>query len=515
MKSLLAVILLISTFPLQAGLFGGGDFDAKKGTVTIKVVSPAQRFLNGKTMRIKVGTIPKSFLRQTELLSAIERGLSTQFVRPESGEADIVFEVDVVTYDSPTVREYEVKEKRRVQVGEKPLYNKDGTPKKGLFGGQATQAIYEEQLLPIGYWEGTGRLAIRLSATPRGSSAAIDSANATAEFSEKRKISDPAPEASLADMGRDLGKILGFGKQATQESLPTADSLDLRFVEQVSAQACRKFAKTVDELSMVLSTEPSLAGGTAFAVAGDWPSAIQTWEKATLKAAKNEWMRQFNLGVGNIALAFRAYDQDEDSSQAAAMFERGGEMLLKASSLNPKEKHVTEALQRYASFKTAMQNMANESAAREATEKRALAEIAAQREKMFRDKRPDSPKEASFRQLVTLRLKGAKGAMTADDRGALETTGQRAYGLTLLQAQRVVFQENDRLETSAAAVDAYEGTFSSLVEDGVLSEDERGVLQDLAKNLSIPKSSLEVIHKRYTYTEPPQRVQAKPKREKE
>jgi hypothetical protein len=507
MKSLF-VGLLLAALPLHAGIFSS-DFDSRKGGVVIRVVRPAERYLNGKTMRLRIGTTPKPFKRDTELLAAIERALSTQFVRAESGDADLLFEVDVAAYEAPTVREYEVNEKRRIQVGEQPLYNKDGTPKKNLFGGQATQPIYEERLVPIGYWEGKGRLSIRLSVSPRGSSAAIDSATATAEFSEKKKISDPAPESSLADLGR----MIGIGKKAPEESRQTADGLDLQFIEQVSNKTCSRFARTVNQIPLVLATEASLAGGTALALAGDWSAAIETWDKTTVKNAKNEWMRQFNLGVGNVALAFSAYDQGQDVSQAAALFDRGGQLLLKASAAKPGEKHIKDALQLYGSFKSAMQNIASETAAREENEKRALAEIAAQREKQFRDNRPDSSKEAAFRQLVTIRLRGAKGALPAQERTDLEATGQKGYGLTALQAQRVVFQENDRIESAAAAVGTYEETFSALVEDGVLSTEERGVLQDLARNLAIPKSSLDSIHKRYTFKEqaPPKSQEAKPK----
>ena len=510
MKYLFAGFLLVA-LPLRAGLFGG-DFDSKKGGVTIRVIRPAERFLNGKTMRIRIGTAPKSFTRQTELLAAIERALSSQFVRAESGDVDLLFEIDVVTYEPPTVREYEVNEKRKIQVGETPLYNKDGTPKKGLLGGQATQPIYEERLVPIGYWEGKGRLAIRLSVSPRGSSAAIDSATASAEFSEKKKISDPAPESSLADLGR----IIGIGRKAPEQSRQTGDGLDLQFIEQVSSKTCSRFARTVNEVRLVLSTEASLAGGTALALAGDWSAAIENWQKATMKNVKGEWMRQFNLGVGHVALAFATYDQGQDAAQAAAFFEQGGQLLLKASASKPNEKHITDALQLYASFKPAMQNIASETAAREENEKRALAEINARREKEFRSNRPDSTKEAAFRKLVTLRFQGAKGPLPAQERSELEATGQKAYGLTTSEAQRVVFQENERLETAASAVQSYEEQFSAFVGDGVLSADERSALQDLAKNLSIPKSSLDAIHKRYPFEEPSQQKSqaAKPKNAK-
>jgi len=501
MKHLIIGILLLTAFPLRGG-FLSGSFDTKKGTVTIRVIRPAEHFLKGKTMRVSIGSAPKSFTRQTELLSAVERSLSSQFVRAESGEADLHFAVDVVAYEPPNVREYEVQEKRRIQIGETPLYNKDGTPKKGLFGGQATQPIYEERFVPIGYWEGKGRLAIRLSVTPRGSSAAIDSATATAEFSEKRKTSDPVPDASLMDTGREIGRMFGFGKKEPEQSRQTADSLDLQFVEQVSGKSCGRFAKTVSEVAVVLSTEDVLSSGTALAQAGDWPGAIRAWDQVAMKNANSEWMRQYNLGLGNIALAFHSYDQGEDASQAAAMFEKGGELLMKASTLKPNERHVSDALRQYASFKSAMQNMASENAAREESEKRALAGIAEQRDKVLRDKRPDSPKEAAFRQLVALRLKGAKGELAAAEQMELAGTGQKGYGLTQVQAQRVVFQENDRIVSAASAVDTYEQTLASLAEDGEISSEERGVLQDLARNLAIPKSSLDVIHKRHNIGEP-------------
>lgn len=498
MKYLFAGFLL-AALPLRAGLFGG-DFDARKGGITLRVVRPAERYLSGKTMLVKISTAPKSFTRHTELISAVERELSTQFVRVETGDADLLFDIQVAAYEPPAVRQYEVNEKRRIQVGETPLYNKDGTPKKGLFGGQATQAIYEERMVPIGYWEGKGRLAIRLSVSPHGSSAAIDSATAAAEFSEKKKISDPAPDSPLGELGR----MFGIGKKGSEQGLQTADGLDLQFIEQVSSKTAGKFARAVNEVPTVLSTEPGLAGGTALAVAGDWTAAIDTWQKASLKNAKSDWMRHFNLGVGHVALAFQTYDQGQDAAQAAALFEQGGQLLLKASAAKPGEKHITEALHLYASLKSAMQNIATETVAREENEKRMLAAIAVQREKALRESHPDSPKEAAFRQLVTVRLRGAKGALPPQERTDLESTGQKGYGLTPLQSQRIVFQENDRIESATANVGTYEETFSALVEDGVLSAEERGVLQDLAKNLSIPKSSLDAIHKRFTFQEQPQ-----------
>ncbi|HEX8407670.1 MAG TPA: hypothetical protein VF883_02320 [Thermoanaerobaculia bacterium] len=513
MKSLFSVFLL-AALPLHAGLFGG-DFDARKGTAVIRVVKPAERYLNGKTMRVKLGPTPKAFGRQTELVAAIERALSTQFVRAEDGNADLSFEVEVSAYEPPKVHEYEVQEKRRIQVGETPLYNKDGTPKKNLFGGQATQGIYEDRLVPIRYWEGKGRLAIRVTVSPRGSTAAIDSAAATAEFSEKITINDPAPQTSVVDIGRDFGKIIGLGKKGTEASRPTADSLDLLFVDQVSGKACGRFARTISEVPIVLSTEAGLVAGTSLALAGDWAGATEYWQKAAMKNAKNEWMRSFNLGVGHIALAFQAYGQGQDAAQVAALFDQGGQLLLKASSSKPSEKHIIAALQTHASLKTAMQNIATETAEHEKTEERDMKRIAEQRRKILEDNRRDSPKEASFRQLVAVRLRGAKGDLAADDRKELEATGESAYGLNSDQTQRVVFQETERLTRAAAAIGTYEEMFASLVEDRMLSADEQTVLHDLGKNLSLDRRSVEAVHGRYTYDEAPRKAQVTKKTAKQ
>lgn len=512
MRSILLCAVLLAASSLHAGIFSG-DFDARKGGVTIKVIKPPERFLIGKTMTIKLGTVPKSFTRQPELLSTLERALSTQFVRADGETPDLVFAIDVVAYESPDIREYEVNEKRSIKVGERPLYNDDGTPKKGLFGGQATQPIHEERLVPIGYWEAKGRLSIRLTVTPHGSSASVDSVAATAEFSEKRKISDPAPEASLVDMGRDLKKFIGLGRKEHQESRPTAASLDLQFIEKVSSDAAGKFAKSVSEVRMVLSADPVLAAGTALAVAGDWQSAVETWDR--IKNPKVEWMRQYNLGVGHIALAFQAYESGGNFEQTATAFERGGQMLLKASELKPGQKHVVAALQNYADFKKAIQNVAGEVAARDAKEKRALAEIAAKQEKALRDNRPDSAKEAAFRLLVALRIKSAKGPLAGDEKSSLESTGQKGYGLTPAQTQRIVFQETDRVDAAAEAIETYDSTFSSLVGDGLLSPEEKTVLRELAKHLAISKATLESVHKRYEFTEEPARTGGKAKADKD
>jgi hypothetical protein len=513
MRPILLASIILAAGSLHAGIFSGGDFDAKKGSVVIKVARPPERFLSGKTMRIRLGDTPKSFTRETELVSAFERALSTQFVRADTSTPDLDFEIHVVAYEPSTVRDYQVQEKRSIKVGERPLYNSDGTPKKGLFGGQATQAIYEERMVPVGYWEGKGRLSVRLVVTPRGSTAAVDSASASAEFSEKRKVDDPAPEAtSFAEMGRNL-KSIWLGRNESVKGRPTADGLDLQFIEKVSYEAAGRFAKSVSEVPMVLATDASLAAGTALAVAGDWQSAVETWDR--VKNPKIEWMRQYNLGIGHVALAFGAYEAGADFEQTSAAFERAGQSLLKASELKPGHKHVVAALQGYGDFKKAIQNVAGEVAERTAKEKRALAEMTAQREKTLRDKRPDTAKEAAFRQLVALRIRSAKGPLDGEEKNSLESTGQKGYGLTPVQAQRVVFQEADRVGAAAEAVDTYDTTFSSLVADGVLTSEEKDVLRGLAKSLDIPETTIDGVHKRYEFKEHVVQAKAKTKTSKD
>ncbi|MGN6185656.1 MAG: hypothetical protein ACTHQM_18610, partial [Thermoanaerobaculia bacterium] len=70
MKTLAIAVFLCMTTSAMAGLLGG-DFDARRGTVTIRVVKPPERYLTGKTMRVKIGAAPKSFTRQTDLLTAL------------------------------------------------------------------------------------------------------------------------------------------------------------------------------------------------------------------------------------------------------------------------------------------------------------------------------------------------------------------------------------------------------------------------------------------------------------
>ena len=47
MRTLILSAILLVTTSIHAGLFGGGDFDARKGSVTIKVAKPPERLIIG------------------------------------------------------------------------------------------------------------------------------------------------------------------------------------------------------------------------------------------------------------------------------------------------------------------------------------------------------------------------------------------------------------------------------------------------------------------------------------
>lgn len=106
------------------------------------------------------------------------------------------------------------------------------------------------------------------------------------------------------------------------------------------------------------------------------------------------------------------------------------------------------------------------------------------------DPRADSEKENQFRQMVRLRLAAGSKAPSAEVRQQLEGLGAQAYGLTALQARRVVHQEAKAFHPNRLA---YREAFAAFALDGSISTEERKALATLAQNLQLQAAEVQAI----------------------
>lgn len=117
------------------------------------------------------------------------------------------------------------------------------------------------------------------------------------------------------------------------------------------------------------------------------------------------------------------------------------------------------------------------------------------------DLRADSAPETVFRQFVRLRLRSGNGPVGDEVKQQVESTGPLAYGLSALQAKRVVYQEAQAWAALQPKISVYRDTFAAFAQDGKMSAEERAALRTLAKNLSLIESDLKSIESSLNFIE--------------
>ena len=117
------------------------------------------------------------------------------------------------------------------------------------------------------------------------------------------------------------------------------------------------------------------------------------------------------------------------------------------------------------------------------------------------DRRADAPTETAFRQFVRLRLRSNNGPAGDEVKQQLESTGPLGYGLSALQAKRVVHQEAQSWAALQPKLAVYRDSFQAFAQDGKIHPDERAALRTLAKNLTLSEADVKAIESGSKFTE--------------
>jgi hypothetical protein len=120
-------------------------------------------------------------------------------------------------------------------------------------------------------------------------------------------------------------------------------------------------------------------------------------------------------------------------------------------------------------------------------------------------KREDSPKEASYRQLVRASLAGDPKR----DLNPMRATGEK-LGLNETEVQRIITQEIERTQ----GLSQYEAMVAQMVADGVLTKDKRQALNSFYPTLNMTQADARSVERKFKFSEegvaPPAAAASKP-----
>jgi hypothetical protein len=486
------VVILSLPAILYCAKFKYGFLNSKTDEVTLQIPRPPDALISKKNVQVVVAEVPPSFGNSSRLRLAVEQALTPDFSMVGS-QPDALFKISVVTYDRPIARRYTQTENRMIKVGQKPVKNRDGSPKLDGKGNQIYEDDIQSRPVPVEYWEASAHMLWRVEvADPSGIT--IDGFTPQYQYQQKKEIS--------------VNNVSLLGSQ----SLPDERGIQTAMIEQTAHQFVRRYRKTYESAKVLLAVDDELRPANQKAIAGDWEGALRDWESVKMKKANTEGDRVYNIAVAHEALAFRAYAESGNPEDAEPLFLEALQGYQKAMSLDPTEKYIQRASQRIEMAKSNLENAKKQWAAQRFEAEKLMAENTAQRQAEEADRlaakaregeitstRPDTPEEAKFRSVTRLRLKALTAAPTAEDKAKFITMGCDVYKLEDIKSERVVTQECSRWEKLASSLKTYGDSFKDFASDKVITKEEREALTEIATSLSLTADDVAPIEAVYQF----------------
>ncbi len=472
-----------------AGQFTYGPFGSKEMKVTIQVLKAPEIYLGAKNVRVLFGSAGKD-VNEGERAQvgervrlAVEQQFATDFdIASEPPDCRIVMRI--TEYTPPQVNIFNVSEKHRFKIGERVV------EAKTLSNNGTTEEVYQDRVVLVQYWQGTGTLKLDVEVYNAGGTL-IDSFSPAATSSEKITVAI-AGESQLA------GRIL-----------PTREDVLESLVAQAAKVFGSRYLKVRRDETFQLAVEDELRPGNVRAIAGDWPEALRLWEAARIKKKQNEGDRLFNMGVANEVLAYKAYSAGK-LEESDPLFKLSIALYSDAERADPKDHHMVEGKLRVTAARNGIDQslkqyteqreklrLADADRARQEVEAKAQAETVAKAVAFVRE---DTSDEANFRKLIAIELRRSAATLSAEDHTRLEQMGV-PYHLLPLEIKRVIGQEIIKRDEHRSNLEKYRSLFGTLAEDNKITKEEREQLASASRNLNLAPDEVKTIEAQYRFTE--------------
>ncbi|MBZ5524303.1 MAG: DUF6340 family protein [Acidobacteriia bacterium] len=485
---LLVFVVALGAQPGFAGKFNSFSGPCK---IEVSVPEPPVAYIGKKTARIEI-TNPYPDITADQLRTLIGQALAPDIAVTDSSP-EALFKVNVITIERPTSKQYTLSERFHVKVGERPLYNKDGT-RKTFLGTPVNEDVYEDRVLPVQYWEANGVISMSVD-VKSATGATLDAFTPQANFNEKIKLS--------------------IGNESTPEAghIPDERQMVHDMVNQIAGQVRHRYASSQRRDTVMLAIDDELKAGNAMAKAGKWDEALKQWESVRMK--KNESDRVFNMAVANEMLAYSTYTSTQDMQAAFPLFSKAMELYGQALQADPGEKYIQHAQSRIMRAKTSMDTALKQYQAQRFEAEKVEQEIATKRQKEMDIEKtieegskgdlpvPDTQGEVRFRTYARTRMNAMTGDPGDDQVNALLTNAKDLYGVEGDAGRKIIYQEIGRKRKHDKGVALYRENLTEFAKDKRIDADERSVLNDIRKQYNLPEAETAVMEQQAGIIAPP------------
>ena len=247
---------LISPVSLWSGQFRYGFAATKSMEATLNIPRPPDVYVGKKTVSIQVVDAAAEFHRSDKLRLVVERILSADFTIVEA-DPEATFKIIVTSFNPPTTQRNDLVETRRIKVGEKTVYGKDGRPKTFL-GQELKEPVYKNRRVSVQYWEGSAFLSLRVDVVDSAGTA-IDVFTPSASYNKRMEIS--------VDGESPRGGV----------RIPSSDSILNYLLAQSGGGFRQRYCKSHNPVKFKLAVDEELRPGNVLAMAGNWEAALRNW----------------------------------------------------------------------------------------------------------------------------------------------------------------------------------------------------------------------------------------------
>jgi tetratricopeptide (TPR) repeat protein len=441
--------------------------------IDIAVPEPPVAYIGKKTAKIDA-TSQFPDMTADQLRTLISQALAPDIAATDSSP-EAFFRVNVITFDRPVTKQYALSERFNVKVGQRPVYNKDGTPQK-ILGQPVMEDVYEERVLPVQYWEANGMVSMTVD-VKSATGATLDAFTPTANYNHKIKLS--------------------VGNESTPEAGHVPDDHEMlrEMASQVAAQIRHRYSWSQRRDVVNLAVDNELKAGNAIAKTGKWDEALKQWESVKMK--KNESDRIYNMAVANEMLAYSTYGSTHDMQAAYPLFTKAMELYSQALQADPGEKYIQQAQTRIMRAKASMDTALKQYQAQRFEAEKLDNEITARRDKEKAIERliadgakgdlppAETPGEVKFRTLAHARMNAISGDPSDDQINALLGTAKDLYGVDADAGRKIVYFEIGRKRQHDKGIALYRENLTEFAKNKRIEADERSVLRDIKQQYNL------------------------------